>query len=77
MQLTCSGFSNDCSPVVTSDSSRATPRTISLAGAFHTPRTASVRAHTPATCPDGGTVMNRSPLVEPLVAKGFATTRCG
>ncbi len=42
---------------------------VSLAGAFHTPRVSSVRAHTPAMWPDGG--MKTSLL--PLTPIGFST----
>ncbi len=62
MQLIPIGFSSDCSFWLTERSRSRTPRMVSLAGAFHTPRLSSVRAHTPAMWPDGGTKTSRSPF---------------
>ncbi len=54
-QLTPSGLSRPISRSVSGIASAATPPSVasSPAGAFHTPRVASVRAITPAIAPDG------------------------
>jgi hypothetical protein len=70
MQLIPIGLSSPCSALVMLTSTSSAPRTISLAGAFQTPRVSSVRAQMPAMCPDGGTRI----VVSPLVAAGLATS---
>src|SRR6266702_4224662 len=59
MQLTATGLSWSCSPLVMFSSGAIAPRTTSLAGALWTPRVASLRAQMPATCPVGGTIVGR------------------
>ena len=59
MQLIPSRLSSPCSTEVSWKPSRVAPMTTSLAGALWTPRVSSVRAHTPATWPDGGTMIGR------------------
>ncbi len=54
-QLMPTGLSRSCSALVRLVWSAIAPLMTSLAGALCTPRVSSLRAHTPATCPDGGT----------------------
>ena len=56
MQLMPERLRPPCSSCVTWNASPFTPSTTSLAGALWTPRVLSVRAQTPAMCPDGGTI---------------------
>ena len=69
MALMPIGLRMPCSFWVTERSTSRTPRRVSLAGAFHTPRLSSVRAHSPATWPDGGTRISELPF-DPV---GFST----
>ena len=59
MQLMPRWFRPPCSSPVIWKPRPLTPIVTSLAGALWTPRVPSVRAQTPATCPDGGTSSGR------------------
>ena len=52
-------FRPPCTSWVIWNASPFTPSTTSFAGALCTPRVLSVRAQTPAMCPDGGTIIGR------------------